>query len=101
MKRISFIVLTFLLMVILPIYAEQKPAQNEVKTVEKKGELPLTEPHKKWLDVVHWIISDYEKTAFLSLKSNEDREKFIAAFWENRDPTPGTEKNEFKEEHIK
>jgi GWxTD domain-containing protein len=101
MKRISFIVLTFFLTVVLPIYAEQKPAQADVKTVEKKGELPLTEEHKKWLDVVHWIISDYEKTAFLSLKSNEDREKFIAAFWENRDPTPGTEKNEFKEEHYK
>jgi GWxTD domain-containing protein len=101
MKRISFIVFAFLMMLVLPIYAEQKAAQNEAKQVEKKGELPLTEEHKKWLDVVHWIVSDYEKTAFLSLKSNEDREKFIAAFWENRDPTPGTEKNEFKEEHYR
>ena len=37
MKRISFIVLTFFLMVVLPIYAEQKPAQADAKTVEKKG----------------------------------------------------------------
>lgn len=86
---------------VLPVCAEQKPAQDEAKAVAKKGELPLTVEHKKWLDVVHWIISDYEKTGFLSLKSNEDREKFIAAFWENRDPTPGTEKNEFKEEHYR
>lgn len=101
MRRIFFYVFTFLLTIVLPIYADEKPAIGETKTIEKKGELPLTEDHKKWLDVVHWIISDYEKTAFLSLKSNEDREKFIAAFWENRDPTPGTDKNEFKEEHLR
>ena len=81
MRRIFYFVFTFLLMGILPIYADQKPAIQEQKTVEKKGELPLTEDHKKWLDVVHWIMSDYEKTAFLSLKSNEDRDKFIVAFW--------------------
>src|SRR5262245_57685767 len=101
MRRIFLIVFTFLLAAVLPVYADENPAISETKAVEKKGELPLTEDHKKWLDLVHWIISDYEKSAFLSLKSNEDRDKFVAAFWENRDPTPGTEKNEFKEEHTR
>lgn len=61
----------------------------------------LSEPHRKFLDEAHWIISDYEKNAFLSLKSDQDRDRFIQAFWEDRDPTPGTKKNEFKEEHSR
>ncbi len=90
MKRILSIVSIFVLVIfLLPAFAEDK----------KVEQLPLTDPHKKWLNIVHWIISDYEKTAFLSLKSDEDRERFIGAFWENRDPTPGTAKNEFKDQH--
>lgn len=75
---------------------------EEKKDTQSTGKgLPLTAEHKKWLnDEVNLIISDYEKNAFLSLKSNEARDNFIAAFWLNRDPTPGTEKNEFKDEHY-
>lgn len=93
MKRIlSLFSIFVLLLFLVPLIA-----QEEKK--EEQPQLPLIESHQKFLDVAHWIISDYEKTAFLSLKSNEERERFIAAFWENRDPTPGTEKNEFREEH--
>src|SRR5262249_28933174 len=33
-----------------------------------------------------------------SLKNFTDRQQFIQAFWEDRDPTPGTQRNEYKEE---
>ncbi len=90
MKRILSMVTIFLLVILLlPAMADEKKTEG----------LPLTDAHQKWLDIVHWIVSDYEKTAFLSLKTNEDRDRFIEAFWENRDPTPGTAKNEFREEH--
>ncbi len=35
---------------------------------------------------------------FWALKSRRDRETFLQLFWQNNDPTPGTAKNELKEE---
>lgn len=62
----------------------------------------LAEHYRKWIEeeVVH-IISEDEKAIFLKLTSNAQRDRFIKEFWEQRDPTPGTEKNEFKEEHYR
>ena len=59
-------------------------------------------PYTKWLeeDVVY-IIEAKERTAFLNLKTNEERDHFIEQFWLRRDPTPGTAANEFKEEHYR
>jgi TonB family protein len=59
-------------------------------------------PYDKWLneDVVY-IISDQERAAFQKLTTDEEREHFIEQFWQQRDPTPGTTENEFKEEHYR
>ena len=59
-------------------------------------------PYQKWLnqDVVY-IIDDAERAAFLRLTTNEERDKFIEQFWLRRDPTPGTARNEFKDEHYR
>ncbi len=35
------------------------------------------------------------------LSNDEERDSFIEAFWQRRDPTPDTEENEFKEEHYR
>ncbi len=58
--------------------------------------------YKRWLqqDVV-WIISDEERAAFKLLRSDEERDQFIEAFWARRDPTPDTFGNEYKEEHYR
>lgn len=55
---------------------------------------------ERWLnqEVVH-IISDREREVFIQLETEEQRERFAAMFWEMRDPTPGTERNEYREEH--
>ncbi len=84
----QFVVVFILILVSISSFAEE----------EKK--FPLTPEHQKWLDLVHWIMSDYEKDAFLSLEKTDDRNRLIEIFWENRDPTPGTKKNEFKDEHY-
>jgi GWxTD domain-containing protein len=55
----------------------------------------------KWLNEVSYIISDSEREYYLSLQSNSERERFIDGFWELRDPTPDTERNEFREEHYR
>lgn len=68
----------------------------------RAGGAPLNKQHKKWLEEeVVYIISDDEKKTFLSLASEEEREKFIQRFWEIRDPTPGTPENEYKDEHYR
>jgi GWxTD domain-containing protein len=68
----------------------------------KKLEKELATPYKKWLEEeVPYIITDEERAAFLQLQTNEEREQFIEAFWQRRDPTPDTVENEFKEEHYR
>jgi GWxTD domain-containing protein len=81
--------------------AKQESAR-ERKRREKKLHAELATPYKKWLDEeVAYIITDEERTAFLRLATNEEREQFIEQFWLRRDPTPDTVENEFKEEHYR
>ena len=47
------------------------------------------------------IISEEERGFFLSLDTDKEKSNFINAFWQSLDPTPGTETNEFKNEHYK
>ncbi|HEY6770392.1 MAG TPA: GWxTD domain-containing protein [Candidatus Sulfotelmatobacter sp.] len=78
-----------------PLTAKQKEKQRKALKVE------LSRPYKKWLDEdVVWIISDEERQAFKQLSNDEERDQFIEAFWQRRDPTPDTEENEYKEEHY-
>jgi GWxTD domain-containing protein len=58
--------------------------------------------YKTWLeeDVV-WIITDEERAIFKLLKNEEERDRFIEAFWSRRDRTPDTYENEYKEEHYR
>jgi GWxTD domain-containing protein len=62
----------------------------------------LPERHKKWLEEeVIYIITDLEKEVFLKLESDRERDRFIDAFWKQRDPTPGSPENEFRTEHYR
>jgi len=61
----------------------------------------LSQKYKDWLKIVSYIILPQEKEIFLKLESDRDRDIFIEAFWKQRDPTPGTPENEFKEEHYR
>ena len=66
---------------------------------EEKVQLP--EEYEKWLkEEVAYIITPAEKEVFLKLESNKERDLFIDEFWRQRDPTPGTPRNELKEEHY-
>jgi GWxTD domain-containing protein len=78
-----------------PIDAKKKRQQMKDYSKEIKGS------YKKWLDEdVVWIITDEERAAFKQLSNDEERDNFIEAFWQRRDPTPDTEENEYKEEHY-
>ena len=66
------------------------------------AEAPATSPWHQWLDGdVAYIITPGERDAFLKLTTEEERQQFVEQFWLGRDPTPGTEENEFKEEHYR
>jgi GWxTD domain-containing protein len=62
----------------------------------------LNPQYKKWLDEdVVYIISNEERSAFVHLQTNEEREQFIEAFWQRRNPDPDSPENTFKEEHYR
>src|SRR5580698_1389233 len=78
-----------------PVDEKKRKQQRKDYAHEIKG------PYKKWLDEdVVWIITDQERAAFKQLSNDEERDNFIEAFWQRRDPTPDTEENEYKEEHY-
>ena len=58
--------------------------------------------YQKWMDEdVYWIISEEERDVFAKLTTEEEREAFIAQFWDRRDPDPASADNEFKIEHYR
>jgi GWxTD domain-containing protein len=77
-------------------------SKKEIARKQKALEKELMGPWKKWLneDVIY-IITDEEKAAFKRLKTDDERQQFVEAFWQRRDPTPDTEENEYKEEHYR
>ena len=71
------------------------------KKNERAFKAEVSKVYKKWLDEdVIYIITDEERAAFKQLSNDEERDNFIEAFWQRRDPTPDTEENEYKEEHY-
>ena len=86
-------------------------ASNDVESVvkqewRKSRLLPIRPPkvseavYQRWFDEVRYTMTDEENQAFAGLKTNEEREQFISAFWKRRDPTPETDRNEFREEYY-
>ena len=81
---------------------KRSPNEKQKKQQKASLKIELSKTYKKWLneDVV-WIITDQERAAFKQLSNDEERDNFIEAFWQRRDPTPDTEENEYKEEHYR
>ena len=64
-----------------------------------KPEQKMPEHYRKWLEEeIVYIITAKERDVFKKLQTDKEREIFIEAFWKQRDPTPGTPRNEFMEE---
>lgn len=104
--RRSLLVLAMVLCVATAAFPQRPPAsqgQNKAtghsKVLKLDGGVP---PYKGWLEEdVAWIITDEERAAFRLLTNDEERDQFVDAFWERRDPTPDTYDNEFKDEHYR
>jgi GWxTD domain-containing protein len=81
---------------------QKKPLTKEQKQKMKRTLKELDTPYKTWLneDVVY-IISPEERSTFLQLATNEEREQFIESFWLRRSSNPDLPDNDFKEEHYR
>jgi len=76
--------------------------QSERSTVEtSKISSDLPAVYQRWLDEeVNWIITPEERAEFTRLSANEDRNRFVEAFWMLRSPA-GAPPNKYKEEHYR
>jgi GWxTD domain-containing protein len=75
-----------------PPTAESKP-RNQKKESSKV--------YEDWISKdVPYIATEEEKKAYKLLKTDEERENFIARFWWIRDPNPDTEENEYRLEYY-
>ena len=62
--------------------------------------VPLADRHRVWLEEeVHFVMGHRETASFLALDTDEARDRFIVGYWNRRDPTPGTPRNEFRDRH--
>ncbi len=85
--------LLFVLLFTLTFSALASPAKADKK---------LPERYRHWLyEEVPYIIESDERAQFLTLQTDAERDSFIHAFWDARNPTPGSEINTFKEEHYR
>lgn len=82
--------------------SQEKKAEQESKKRENELLKELDTPHRKWLEEdVKYIITPEERSAFLHLSTNEEREQFVETFWARRNPDPDSPENAFKEEHYR
>lgn len=67
------------------------PSQSDLKSV-----------YQRWVDEdVAYIITPEEKRAFLLLRSDAERERFIEQFWRARDSKAGGNQNAYRAEHYR
>jgi GWxTD domain-containing protein len=87
--------------VLVPTATGQQSREKDAKS-DKDLYKELASPYKKWLDEdVSYIISGEERSLFLKLQTNEEREQFIESFWQRRNPDPDSPENAFREEHYR
>lgn len=81
--------LMLMLVLALPLFAQS-------------GDVVQESPLAKWNDTPDaYFLTEGEKQEWWSLKTDEERGQFINRYWARRDPTPGTELNEFRDAIMK
>lgn len=63
--------------------------------------LPMAEKDvQKYYDQIKYITTHQQQQTFKQLNA-AGKQRFLLAFWKSKDPTPGTSRNEFMEEHFR
>lgn len=106
MSRDRIVLCLATILFLLAVLETQASAQRRQTTQapEDKSRKTKVEDNKAFLEWprkdVSLIITPEEQKAYDKLRTNEERENFIAEFWRRRDPTPDTEENEYKDEYY-
>src|ERR1700704_4449966 len=97
---IRVITLLLLLVIVPAVFAQKKSSDTDPQTKPRKIKREPAKAFKAWIDDVEPIIRPDERAAWNKLQTDEEREQFIAIFWNHRDPDPDTEENEYREEYY-
>ncbi len=63
---------------------------------------PAPRDFRRWLSQdVEWLLTLTERSEAQQLTDKDAQERFVREFWRRRDPTPGTNRNEWYEEHTR
>lgn len=95
MRKIS-VCLVFLVISVCSAVAQppSDPSKNPRKVTTER-----TKVIEDWIkNEGSLVMTPAEMRAIAALKTDEERENFIATVWRRRDPDPDTEENEFREE---
>lgn len=97
-----FLVLLFLFLGIRILFAQDQSQRKQARIHEAPLKIISDFPSKKWLEEdVRYIITDQERADFKKLTTDKQRDDFVEAFWERRNPTPGSKEKPFKEERYR
>ena len=75
-----------------PVHADRKAKREEQAKIAA-----LPAKYQQFLAEVEILMSPEERTSFLALTEDYQRDAFIATFWRSRDPYPDTSRNELQE----
>ncbi len=98
MKRIAVTLLIITLCLHLWPQKTTKKGEPFIGFEADKNHKQLNARYQNWLNMVAYIASAEEIKIFLGLPTIQDRDLFIKIFWQQRDPTSGTDKNEYQEQ---
>ncbi len=88
----------FVFIIIPPAFGQPVSRDPHDKPRKIKQEPPKA--FKQWIEDVQPIIRPDELEAWKKLQTDEEREQFIAIFWNHRDTDPDTEENEYREAYY-
>lgn len=96
MKRLIYIIIPFLF--IQSLFPEEQKTNDEkkAKLLYKQNLKSLNAKYRNVFNMITYIADKHELKVFKQLPTIKDREIYMNLFWEQRDPTPGTKKNEYK-----
>lgn len=97
MRAVYKLRLIIIIIILVNLVATTSSGQN----VQKVSENDLPDQYKEWLKLVAYFIQPVEREVFLKLSNNRERDIFIEMFWKQRDPTPGTPENEYRDEIVR
>ena len=100
MRKNQFATVAFILLLVFALGTELADAQRG-RGGRGRGpavleEATILEEFDKIVDLI-WTDQEEDTWDDIDDDATEDKQAFITTFWESRDPTPGTESNEFRE----